>query len=171
MLRNARGQVGERDGFDYDYFRAFTESIKLTAMTLTDEELDLIALVRLRPQAANQIYRVAEAMIFRADNAEREHVANCAEVMNLLCISHGRSEDNALKKGAAMAFLRANGWTHYGAQRAVGLTCKSARMSIRSTKLHAERMKNNLYKVTFSEVQKKLGEWLRKKNKQTTKGD
>jgi hypothetical protein len=134
-------------------------------MNLTDEEMDLIALVRLRPTALGQIHRVAEAMIFRADNTDREHVANCAEVMQMLRIGNGREAGNAMKKGATMAILRANGWTHYASQRAVGLSCKSAGMSIRSTKLHGKRMKNNLYRVTFAEVERKLGEWLRKKNK------
>ncbi len=135
-------------------------------MKLTDEELDLISLIRRKPRAMNQIYRVAEAMIFRTDNAEREHVANCAEVMQILGINRSREFGNAMKKGAAMAILRANGWTHYASQRAVGLSCKSAKMSIRSTQLHKKRMKNNLYKVTFAEVERKLGEWLRKKHLQ-----
>jgi hypothetical protein len=137
-------------------------------MKLTDEELDLISLIRRKPRAMNQIYRVAEAMIFRTDNAEREHVANCAEVMQILGINRSREFGNAMKKGAAMAILRANGWTHYASQRAVGLSCKSAKMSIRSTQLHKKRMKNNLYKVTFAEVERKLGEWLRKKNQNQT---
>ena len=137
-------------------------------MKITDEELDLISLIRRKPRAMNQIYRVAEAMIFRTDNAEREHVANCAEVMQILGINRSREFGNAMKKGAAMAILRANGWTHYASQRAVGLSCKSAKMSIRSTQLHKKRMKNNLYKVTFAEVERKLGEWLRKKNQNQT---
>lgn len=135
-------------------------------MTLTDEELDLITLVRLRPQAANQIYRVAEAMIFRTDNAEREHVANCAEVMHMMGINNSREHQNGLKKGAIMAFLKSQGWTNYAAQRAVGLTCLSAGMGIRSTRLHAERMELAFYAGYYTEVQSKLGEWLRKKHLQ-----
>lgn len=133
--------------------------------SLNNDETRIIEMIRKRPEQLKHLLNLLFVMDNQKELYEKEHVANCTKVMNLLGISHDRSEDNALKKGAAMAFLRANGWTHYGAQRAVGLTCRSAGMSIRSTRLHGERMKNNLYKVTFSEVERKLGEWLRKKNK------
>lgn len=136
-------------------------------MNLTDEEMDLIALTRLRPMHMAKYIKVIEIMVFRCNKREQQHLTNSAEVMALLGIDKTRKIENAMKKGAAMVLLRENGWTHEAAQKAVGLNGSGAGMSLRSARLHGKRMKNNLYKVTFAEVERKLGEWLRKKNKQT----
>lgn len=135
-------------------------------MKLTDEEMDLIALTRLRPMHMAKYIKVIEIMVFRLNKREQQHLADSAEVMALLKIDKTRETENTMKKAAAMVFLRVNGWTHEAAQKAVGLNGSGAGMSLRSTRLHKKRMKNNLYRVTFAEVERRLGEWLRKKNKQ-----
>lgn len=138
-------------------------------MKLTDEEMDLIALTRLRPMHMVKYTKVIEIMVFRCNKREQQHLADSAEVMALLGINKTRETENATKKAAAMVFLRVNGWTHEASQKAVGLNGSGAGMSLRSTRLHKKRMKNNLYKVTFAEVERKLGEWLRKKHLQKGK--